>query len=975
MNRLRLNLNRKFLLSIALLQLVLLTVALYGFRLTTAIYSEEELAKRHESTLQILSTLAKDSVLSYDLATLGVYADEVIRQPDMMYLEIIDQNGAQLVERGSLLSENESHIAISQQDIIEGSTYFGSVTLAIDRQFMIKRLQVSTRNAFLVFLLFFIFSCQSAYWLSSYITRSLTRLREGATQLASGHLSYRLNSSGNDELSDVCEGFNTMAAELSKLYNNLDQEVGLNQAMFMTSPSAIIICNSTGIILNYNSAAQKVFGYAADDAIDQNISKLMSDASAKAHGDYFLQVKENGLSQEFIRGREIIGRDSKGNEINLHITISQMTMYGDIRFVIMLADISDRKAAEKALSQYQDTLEQTVKQRTEQLEAAKDAAEAGMRSKSAFIANMSHEIRTPMNSIIGFSEVLLSNKELPETAIKQIKTVLNSSRSLLTIINDILDISKFESGKFELESVRFHLANAVSFALKTVEQQALEKGLRINLIIHPSLPSIIEGDPTRLRQVILNIVSNAIKFTHEGKIEVSVAQGDADNLIEISVSDTGIGMSEQQSKQVFEPFTQADSSTTRKYGGTGLGTSISRQIVNLMGGKIWVKSSPGEGSCFRFTFIAPDATDMEGDCLFENDDILSQDYRSPRLFNILLAEDIETNAILATLRLERQGHRVNWVKNGYEALATAEKELFDVILMDVMMPVMDGVEATQKIRLLKDPVHAATPILALTASVMREDHERCREAGMQRVVAKPIDFNALLTSMEDIVSPEKGTPNSNLPEQYREGPTVNFEPIMACINVDNALNVWQDHRIYQKALLNFASEHRGVAQKIKGLLDQYPNDNFPARSVAHTVKGLSGNLSINDVANSAILIDDFLKENDRKTAIEQCDSLHKHLQIACDAIKALEHSAQGVSTEQIVDDTELHVTLSELRAEVSNYNPDGMVPLINTLKGRIPEKTWIHLNASVEKFDFETVERLIDELGSLTKDGRTSNSE
>ncbi len=248
-----------------------------------------------------------------------------------------------------------------------------------------------------------------------------------------------------------------------------------------------------------------------------------------------------------------------------------------------------------------------------------------------------------MNAILGFSEVVLQDTQLSTETERHVRTLYSAAKSLLTIINDILDVSKLESGKFALETVCFHLPNALADALRTVEHRAAEKNLTITIEYDVHLPIRFMGDPTRLRQVVLNLVGNAIKFTPEGNITLRVKPGDKPDMLQFSVCDQGIGMTPEQVSTVFEPFSQADASTTRRFGGTGLGTTISKQIVDLMDGEIWVDSTFGAGSSFHFTAHLPEATVTDG-CLYEHDSRIADGYVSPRLFRILLAEDVEANA-------------------------------------------------------------------------------------------------------------------------------------------------------------------------------------------------------------------------------------------------------------------------------------------------------------------------------------------
>ncbi|QLA12735.1 ATP-binding protein [Desulfolutivibrio sulfodismutans] len=397
------------------------------------------------------------------------------------------------------------------------------------------------------------------------------------------------------------------------------------------------------------------------------------------------------------------------------------------------------------------------------LRAAKVEADRANRAKSDFLAGMSHEIRTPLNAVLGLADLLLASRLEPEQ-IDYLETIRDSARHLLTVVGDILDLSKIEARRLDLEDIDFDLSGVLRSTVKTFGTMAAKKGLWLNLDLSPSVPRHLRGDPNRLRQIIINLVGNALKFTESGGVTIRVAHAEPATktkvVLRFEVTDTGIGLPRQQSATLFNMFRQADASTARKYGGTGLGLAISRQLVELMGGSIEVSSAPNKGSTFRFTAVfAPGRPTLKTANIPAPAANAPAD-RAPAY--ILLAEDNPVNVKLAGAHLQKLGYRLSVAQSGVQALEALARERFDLVLMDVEMPGMDGVTASGIIRTGGPADHPVldpdVPIVAVTAHASPEVRRRCLEAGMDEYLTKPINFAELAAIIQRLLPSQGKTP-------------------------------------------------------------------------------------------------------------------------------------------------------------------------------------------------------------------------
>jgi PAS domain S-box-containing protein len=514
------------------------------------------------------------------------------------------------------------------------------------------------------------------------------------------------------------------------------------RAVFEAAMDSIVFTDQDGRIVEFNRASEAAFGYHRDEVIGKEMSEVFVPAELRERHRNNLARYSGAGEMGSLLGRRLETEMVRKNGKRF---LAEMAMQpiplqrGAAGFAVFVRDITQRKLQERALRQ------------------AKEDAEAASRSKGAFLANMSHEIRTPMNAIIGMSEFLLDT-ELTDEQREYMGMVLQSGNSLLALLNDILDFSKIEAGRLEMEKVDFQLRKWLHDTLKPLSFRSKQKNVAMRWEVDAGTPDSLIGDPYRLRQIVTNLISNAVKFTDEGEISVRIeprAKSKREAVLQFQVSDSGIGLTKEQCKKIFESFEQADKSMTRRFGGTGLGLSITSRLVEMMQGKIWVESQPGQGSTFYFTarLGIGEAKEAAPETPADETGTAAAKPRSAESVQILLAEDSVVNQKLAIGLLRRKGYQVVVAGDGKEAVELLRSGGIDLILMDVQMPEMDGLEATKVIREMEqDDKHV--PIIAMTAHAMKGDRERCLAAGMDGYISKPIRAQSLYETIEQFVGSE-----------------------------------------------------------------------------------------------------------------------------------------------------------------------------------------------------------------------------
>ncbi len=843
--------------------------------------------------------------------------------------------------------------------------------------------------------------------------------------------------------------------------------------------NGIVTIDEEGKIIAFNSAMEHLTGYTKDEVLQQNVKLLIPEPYASMHDGYIREYLRTGVRTIIGSTREVIMLRRDGSHFPASLGVSETRLHDKLFFTAIIHDLSEQKAA------------------ADDLLAAKEAAETAAAVKSHFLANMSHEIRTPMNAIMGMSHLALKG-ELGAKERNYIEKVHRSAEMLLGIINDILDFSKIEAKQLEMEAVEFTLWDTFENLADLLSFKAKEKDIEFLYWISEKVPKELIGDPLRLGQVLLNLAGNAIKFTQEyGEVLLNVETQEEDAhsvVLHFSVRDNGIGMQEEQIEKLFIPFSQADSSTTRHYGGTGLGLAISKQIVTMMGGRIWTESTPGEGSTFHFTarFSKPVTAEhvqtseqsllgalkvlviddnntsrmilskilrsfgfhveqaADGTAALElvsrKDstpfDLILTDWKMTgtdgvetirtirnmpelatqpavimitahgeeeaaaaaegldvrcflskpvcvsmihdaiaRIFGhesalrspgkrtksderthigalsgayILLVEDNEMNRELAIDLLNGASISVETAENGREALEKLDEMTFDGVLMDCQMPVMDGYEATRKIR--EQARFKELPIIALTANVMAGDKEKALASGMDDLIVKPIRPNAMFRTMAKWITPSKHAKPLSIPvAETAENET--RLPEIAGINTQKGLlTTNQDRQLYRRLLVKFKNNQRDFHDTFVQALDS--DDTQSAKRLAHTLKGLAGSIGAEAVQEAAAALEAACNDDtERSTAEQLLARLDGELRPLIEALETLKPETAAPKEEKAVDNETLAQLLSELKPLLEDDDADALAVLekLKELTGITPYQEHLErLGAALESYDFET---------------------
>jgi PAS domain S-box-containing protein len=594
------------------------------------------------------------------------------------------------------------------------------------------------RNVYLPGMMIILFAAfLGIWWLTKSTTSNLEYLTHNIEQIDPHHLAgtEQIQITSGDEIERLATAFNSLFAEVVAAHQQVFQSEARLRCITDSTPNAIIMMDSNGTITFWNPAAQMIFGYSAEEATGKNLHDLL--APARYHQAFYAAFPafvRTGKGAAIGTSTELAARTKDNREISVAVSLSAVMIDGAWVAVGIVRDITD------------------VKHYQEQLIEARQTAEAANRAKSQFLANMSHEIRTPMNGILGMTQLL--RYTMPSKEQEEYLTSLElSGNNLLALINDILDISKIEADRLILEESEFSVSSCIKEVVFTQLPQVKQKKLQIETVLSDDLPVLMQGDPLRFKQVVLNLLGNAIKFTKAGTITVKASlrseQGSAHELL-VEVHDTGIGITPEAIERIFSSFEQADNSTTRTYGGTGLGLAICRRLAELMGGRIRVESIPEQGSSF-YLELPCNPTAKTALKPVDQQPQAAVAVQQMKGLRVLVAEDNDLNAKTIVAMLTRLGHEATVASHGQEALELWNNTAFNCILMDISMPVMDGCLAMSTIRQQEVQMGGHAPIIAMTAHALSGDRERFLAEGFDGYLAKPVIMELLTEELDAVL--------------------------------------------------------------------------------------------------------------------------------------------------------------------------------------------------------------------------------
>lgn len=780
----------KIILGIALIEIVLVSSLIIAGLNWLHSSNETELRDRANNVAQVLAASTKDAVLSYDIATLESIVSEVLKTENIAYVEIYNME-QKLVEGGKVIHSNDSFRQDTtinavhdgyfdvRKNIIEAGTIFGYVELGISTAHINVIMSRAYKITIAIGIAGILTSALFSWLLGTYLTTRLTNLRIAATSIKEGELGYQIEFTGNDELAQTSQTFNNMSSRIKELYDELKESLEKSKLMsrviseseiytntVINSISDVIISTDRyGKIETVNKAVKAIFGYCSDEVIGQNITFLMPDSKITEHQNFIsnynkLDKIERGESILMSAKRDLYALHKDGSSLPVEVSVTPIEINNELIFVGLITDITSRKFAE----------DEMIRSRQE--------AELASKYKGEFLANMSHEIRTPMNGVIGMLQ-LLDKTRLDSQQQQYVNTAVSSADLLLYIINDILDFSKIEAGKLSLDCVDFDIHKLIEDTAELLSQTTQNKKIEVVCFIDKSVPNYVLGDPGRLTQILMNLGGNAIKFTEAGEIMMQVElKKSSDNLnyLHFEVRDTGIGISEKNLEKLFKPFQQENGSTSRRFGGSGLGLSICKHLVEMMDGDIGIFSKQGKGSTFWFNI-----------CLGRSQKQTSLIEGSLANKHILIVDDHETSLTVMRAYLQSADVIVHEARDGQQAIDKIEQMIIneninlDAIILDRIMPNLDGIETARIIH--RNEKFSSIPMMLVSSMGIIESIPK--DSGIKFSLGKPIRQQLFLEYVFKLINKEEVKINSLTDKTEHGNKIINAKILLVEDNIVN----------------------------------------------------------------------------------------------------------------------------------------------------------------------------------------------